>query len=72
MRMTEIKPCPFCGSKAHMAENMSVYGTSFAVCCDNVEECHAGTPGAWWKSEEEAAGKWNARSDQGARGGDSE
>lgn len=68
----ELKECPFCGGMAHMAENVSVYGTMFAVCCDDVGGCPAGTPGNWWKSEEEAAGKWNTRSAQVARNGDSE
>ena len=43
----ELKECPFCGGKAHMAENASVYGTMFAACCDDVEGCPAGTPGNW-------------------------
>lgn len=65
----ELKECPFCGGKAHMAENVSVYGTTFAACCDDVEGCSAGTPGNWWKSEDEAAAKWNTRSAQYARTG---
>lgn len=40
----ELKECPFCGSKAHMAENVSVYGTMFAACCDDVEGCPPGRP----------------------------
>lgn len=68
----ELKECPFCGVMAHMAENVSVYGTMFAACCDDIDGCPAGTPGNWWQSEEEAAGKWNTRSAQVARNGDSE
>ena len=64
----ELKNCPFCGGEAHMSENASVYGTTFAACCNDVDGCHAGTPGAWWKSEEEAAGKWNARAAKDAMG----
>lgn len=63
----ELKECPFCGGMAHMAENVSVYGTMFAACCDDVGGCPAGTPGNWWKSEDEAADKWNSRSVQDAR-----
>lgn len=63
----ELKECPFCGCKARMAENVSVYGTMFAACCDDVEGCPAGTPGNWWKSEDEAVAKWNTRSAQYAR-----
>lgn len=34
--MTELKPCPFCGSPAHVEESMS--GGIFWIEC---EECHA-------------------------------
>lgn len=44
-----------------MTENVSVYGTMFAACCEDVEGCPAGTPGNWWKSEDEAVAKWNTR-----------
>lgn len=44
--MAELKPCPFCGSKASFftmltIERGSTRGWTFGICC---EECNATTP----------------------------
>ena len=54
--MAELKPCPFCGSKAKYGENC--YG-QFFVWCTN-DDCDARI---FAKSPEEAAEAWNRRVD---------
>jgi len=51
--MNKIKPCPFCGSTAHIEE-----GDSFFVFCDN-PSCTADGP--WDLGESGAIEKWNTR-----------
>ena len=54
----ELKPCPFCGSKAEMVEQrLPNTATRYGVCCG---ECDNGT-WKWYESESEAAAAWNRR-----------
>lgn len=62
-RTTELLPCPFCGSKAHMCEMESGYGTEYAICC-NYKGCRLSEHprfGRACKTESEAIAAWNTR-----------
>lgn len=55
--MTELKPCPFCGSKqAFIVKNSLDESGFFYIECDN---CHASS--AWIKEKEENINVWNNR-----------
>ena len=56
MSETKLKPCPFCGSEAHIEERKMVR-IWYEVRCDN---CDAGT--GIWKTPDEAIKAWNTRS----------
>ena len=54
----ELKPCPFCGSKA--IENWSENLAAFSIECNTTEHgCHIKTP--WFTTREKAIEKWNTR-----------
>ena len=55
MSELKLKPCPFCGSGAHIEERKMVR-VWFEVRCD---ECDAGT--GIWKTPDEAIKAWNVR-----------
>ncbi len=55
--MTELKPCPFCGSAAHIAKN---YKGNYTVECDNYLYCIASKM-VFWDYEEDAVEAWNRR-----------
>jgi hypothetical protein len=59
--MINLKPCPFCGSKASIVENIT--GTYHVSCNDRKCKCLmvAGMP-VWRNTPEEAADIWNRRS----------
>ena len=64
MKETELKPCPFCGSKAKFIEPKVVYVSEpyWRVQC---HECFA--RGAASKSKEGAKSLWNRRADNDQR-----
>lgn len=53
--MTELKPCPFCGSESRLFETGN-YTAHYAVCCT---ECLCRTHEQ--DTEEEAVSVWNRR-----------
>jgi hypothetical protein len=55
--MSELMPCPFCGSEARVDYN---FGRDPWVQCTNIEACGA-TDGAVWETEDEAIKHWNRR-----------
>lgn len=62
-RTTELLPCPLCGSKAHMCEMESGYGTEYAICC-NYKWCRLSEPpkfGHAYKTEKQAIYEWNTK-----------
>lgn len=62
--MTELKPCPFCGGEAHIAENVGYRGDiAYTVNCNAVYGCIASDSGLWYSSREAAVEAWNTRAD---------
>ena len=62
-RTTKLLRCPLCGSKAHMCEMESGYGTEYSVCC-NYKGCRLSEHprfGRACKTEAEAIAAWNQR-----------
>lgn len=57
--MYDLKPCPFCGSEAHMVEG--TYPKHFHPCCTNAK-CILYPGAKWFKKKDEAAVAWNMRS----------
>ena len=54
--MTGLKPCPFCGGKAELVEDVwSDNEYCYVTCVD----CHAGTNAC--DTQDEAVAKWNSR-----------
>lgn len=58
MKNSELKPCPFCGEKPKVVEDISVSW----VVCDN-ERCMVYARTLLNKTREEAIEAWNARAD---------
>ena len=58
-----IARCPLCGSKAHMCEMESGYGTEYSVCCNNGKCRLSEHPrfGQACKTEKQAIYEWNAK-----------
>lgn len=56
---TNLKPCPFCGSKAKLEEN-ELFGGCYEVSCTNLK-CDAFVTD---DSESDVIRKWNARHDE--------
>jgi len=59
--MDELKPCPFCGCAAAIAEDPYCFNghttEGFRVEC--LGECHGMT--CWWHTREQAVAAWNRR-----------
>lgn len=51
--MDELKPCPFCGGKAHVVD-----GIDYWILC---EDCHCRT--GFFDRAEDAAEAWNRRAE---------
>lgn len=70
--MAELKPCPFCGSKAHIQESIDkgLPKRYHAVCDDRKCKCPmvAGMP-LWRDTKEQAEKDWNTRTPK-ERGGE--
>ena len=60
--MSDLKPCPFCGSKASMLYLSDLEGVMWFVCCPS---CGIGQQ-LDYKSEEDAAEVWNRRANDEA------
>jgi Lar family restriction alleviation protein len=61
--VTDIKPCPFCGSEAIVITSSTIYWENYAVMCDGSKDGNcAGLGGSSkYDTEEEAIDKWNQR-----------
>jgi Lar family restriction alleviation protein len=57
--MTELKPCPFCGTKPHPITADLHTRPCFYYECEN-KTCHAAEKG-WHDTEQEAIDAWNTR-----------
>lgn len=58
----ELRPCPFCGGKAHIVEICTGSRiTDYSVSCDDIRGCIAGVPMQYYKTEDKAASAWNRR-----------
>ena len=54
--MEQLKPCPFCGSKARV----NIFGNEYQISCDNC--CCDVLPNTWlYFTEEEVIEAWNTR-----------
>jgi uncharacterized Zn finger protein (UPF0148 family) len=60
--MAELKPCPFCGGEAKIAEYDTMYLHGFVVRCAN-DGCSVAVETYIYPTEAEAAEVWNTRSD---------
>lgn len=56
--MTEVKPCPFCGSKAEIDKRYPPFGgrVLVQVCCTKCR-CNSGE----WRRTDKAVEAWNRR-----------
>ena len=62
-RMSELKPCPFCGGEAELVEHEVVgYQTDFYVECVT-SECIMCMGGLCYPTENEAIEAWNRRAE---------
>lgn len=62
--MIELKPCPFCGSKAIMKAMIHIpQGYEYTPTC-TAKSC-AGRISKKWLNAEDAARAWNRRADDG-------
>lgn len=59
--MAELKPCPFCGSKAVIQRN----GSYHRVCCPNIQDCPIEPRTHWVLNQESAIKAWNRRVSNG-------
>lgn len=55
--MTDLLPCPFCGSEAEMRKTPRIDGYVFVVC----RRCGAAGPGMYGHDEARAVEIWNTR-----------
>lgn len=63
--MEELKPCPFCGSKAKKYTWFFNYSTTYhQVFCPN-EQCPIKPMTEWDTDETKAVNDWNRRADDG-------
>lgn len=60
--MTELKPCPFCGSKSFLVE--SVNAQTFRVECMN-SSCYCYKTWVHFSSKDRAIEAWNRRAENG-------
>lgn len=64
--MEELKPCPFCGSKAEFLKHSDADGyfrrieEMFDVRCTN-SKCYLADGAEFWLTQERAAELWNTR-----------
>lgn len=65
--MSELKPCPFCGGRAELQDDLGREDRIFyrAVCGD--VGCQGHYCNSWSMTPEEAAGRWNARHERTCR-----
>lgn len=66
--MRELKPCPFCGHVAHVAEmKKSVKQRFYVICSNQREECIASEAyvfGKKYPNKEDAIHAWNRRNQE--------
>ncbi len=55
----ELKPCPFCGGKAHLLTSNGSFLVECSVCLTDFLNGPAGI--GWYRSEKDAAADWNDR-----------
>ena len=62
MSKIELKPCPFCGSKAKITSLTDENGEYYAVVCKN-DDCRCGENYLWSETEDKqtAVEAWNRR-----------
>lgn len=61
--MSELKPCPFCGCKADLIENVGRSKgrpKAFHPCCHN-KDCIMFVGATWYETEKVAINAWNRR-----------
>ena len=66
MSNNELKPCPFCGKKAYVAQRKRIAGDRFSVMCSN-KTCIASEPQKYYYARYEAVENWNRRVDNGGK-----
>lgn len=62
----ELKPCPFCGGEAHIAERLTYGGKLYGACCSGTL-CPGSEPFPWCLDYEDAADAWNRRAERTCR-----
>lgn len=62
----ELKPCPFCGGEAHIAERITYGGKLYGACCYGTL-CPGSEPFPWCLDYEDAADAWNRRAERTCR-----
>ncbi|EOD4130355.1 Lar family restriction alleviation protein [Yersinia enterocolitica] len=55
----ELKPCPFCGGKAHLLTSNGSFLVECSVCLTDFLNGPVGI--GWYRSEKDAAASWNDR-----------
>ncbi|WP_145568058.1 Lar family restriction alleviation protein [Yersinia mollaretii] len=55
----ELKPCPFCGGKAHLLTSNGSFLVECSVCLTDFLNGPVGI--GWYRSEKDAAADWNDR-----------
>ena len=62
--MSDLKPCPFCGSEANTLHRPHVIDWRYSVGC-NDDECRGFIGLSWlYKTEAEAIAAWNRRAER--------
>ena len=63
----ELKPCPFCGGEAHIAElsNGSQFITFYTVNCNQIAHCFGSDSNSWYGDKDQAIEAWNRRATDG-------
>lgn len=64
--MSGLKPCPFCGGEAHIAERLTYGGKLYGACCYGTL-CPGSEPFPWCLDYEDAADAWNRRAERTCR-----
>lgn len=57
--LEELKPCPFCGGKAHLLTSNGSFLIECSVCLTDFLDGPVGI--GWYRSEKDAAAGWNDR-----------
>ncbi|ELW8194526.1 Lar family restriction alleviation protein [Yersinia enterocolitica] len=55
----KLKPCPFCGGKAHLLTSNGSFLVECSVCLTDFLNGPVGI--GWYRSEKDAAADWNDR-----------